>query len=104
MPRNSNGQFVKDAVTEEFLELGIDKIYKLSLTTSEAMEDGNKFIKLEVFLGHDSALKIIKLMNPKRIRWQMGEPPSKEAKEKYGKNASWNWSEYENKSLRVSGK
>lgn len=98
------GQFVKDAVSEEFLEIGFDKIYKLSLTTTEEFDDGTRFIKLEVSLGHDSIMKILKLLNPKRIRWQMGEPPSEEAKQKYGTKARWTWNEYDNKQLRLVSK
>lgn len=114
MPKKGSGQFVKDAMDESLLEIGFDKIYKVSFTTQEEFQTmdrdmaGNfktetRFVKSEISLGHDSLMKILKLINPKRISWQMGEPPSKEDKEKYGLKARWKWSEYDMNQLKLVG-
>jgi hypothetical protein len=106
--KSGNGTFVKDAMTEDLLEQGIDQIYKLSLsTTSEYLnkdtkEIENAFVQMSVNLSHDSVLKLLKQFNPKRVRWQRGEPPSKEDKEKYGNKARWQWSDYDFVQLRLA--
>ena len=106
--KRTQDQFVKDAMTEQLLELGIDSIYKLSLSTTteylnkDTKEVENRFVQMNVNLSHESALKILKLLNPKRVRWQMGEPPTAEAKEKYGSRAKWNWSDFDFVQLRLS--
>jgi hypothetical protein len=111
--KKSSGQFVKDAIDESLLEIGMDKIYKVSFTTQEEFTtrdrdiEGNfkteqRFVKAEVNLGHESLMKIIKLINPKRIHWEMGEPPTKEAKEKFGIKARWTWSPYDMNQLRLT--
>lgn len=116
MPNKRNtGNFVKDAMTEDFLEKGFDQIYSLSISTTQPFfnkdfinEDGTRgreetrFVQTKVDLGHDSVLKILKLLNPKRVRWQMGEAPTAEAKEKYGAKARWTWSDYDFVQLRLS--
>jgi hypothetical protein len=116
--KKGSGQFVKDAISEEFLEVGFDKVYKLSLSTTEQFVNPakqnaldptqtgieNRFIQMNVQLGHESVMKILKLLNPKRVNWQMGEPPTKEDKEKYGIKARWKWSDYDPVQLKlVSG-
>lgn len=116
--KKGSGNFVKDAMTEAFLETGIDKIYKLSLTTTEQFEKTsgqsvkdlqeptieNRFVKMEVSIGHESAMKLLKLLNPKRVNWVMGEPPSPEKIAKYGSKARWEWSDYDMKQLRLVAK
>lgn len=113
--KKGTGQFVKDAISEAFLEVGFDKVYKLSLSTTEQFVNPNKqnaldptqtgienrFVQMNVNLGHESVMKILKLLNPKRVNWQMGEPPSKEDKEKYGLKARWKWSDYDPVQLRL---
>lgn len=114
--KKGKGDFVKDAMTEQFLERGIDKIYKLSLSTTEEFlnktkvnpldpeQTGieNRFIQMSVNLSAESAMKIIKMLNPKRVAWQMGEPPSQKDKEKYGVNARWKWSDFDANQLRLT--
>lgn len=114
--KKGSGNFVKDAMTEQFLETGIDKIYKLSLTTTEQFQKTtgtikdlqeqeeqieNRFVKMEVQLGHESVMKLLKMINPKRVNWVMGEPPTVEAIAKYGAKARWKWSDYDMKQLRL---
>lgn len=115
--KKGSGNFVKDAMTEAFLETGIDKIYKLSLSTTEQFEQTtgtikdlqepvieNRFVKMEVNLGHESVMKLLKMINPKRVNWVMGEPPTNEAVAKYGAKARWKWSDYDMKQLRLVSK
>lgn len=117
--KKGSGNFIKDAMTEQFLESGIDKIYKLGITTTEQFQKTtgtvrdlqeqedlieNRLVKMEVSLGHESIMKILKLLNPKRVNWVMGEPPTEEAKQKYGLKARWKWSDYDMKQLRLVAK
>lgn len=92
MARTKKGSFVKCASTDEFLEIGVDKVYTLRLgTTVEAKnmkgEAINRYVHLEVNLNHDSALKVIQLLNPKRVKWEEWIPPTEEDKTKYGDKA-----------------
>ncbi len=87
MARTKKGSFVKCAGSEEFLEIGVDKIYALRLATTISGQKGDRYINLDVSVNHETAMKVLQLLVPRRVRWNEWLPPDEEAKKKYGKDA-----------------
>lgn len=87
MAKTKKGSFVKCAGSEEFLEIGIDKIYNLRLATTVEGAKGTRYIHCEVALNHEFAMKVLQLLVPKRVHWEEWLVPTEEEKEKYGDKA-----------------
>jgi hypothetical protein len=87
MAKTKKGSFVKCAGSEEFLEIGIDKIYTNRLTTTVEGAKGTRYIHCEVALNHEYAMKILQMFVPKRIHWEEWIPPTEEEKKQYGDKA-----------------
>lgn len=65
-------------------------------------EKYNKRIHCELEVTHSNFIKVIKLFNPKKIKWNIWEPPSDEDVAKYGDKAFGGWVPFDNEQLRLS--
>jgi hypothetical protein len=82
-----DGSFVKDSMNPDImLEVGQDKIFDLSFRTTVEGAKGKRYIHADLILNHDNAVKILKLFDPKRVKWKEWLAPTSEEREK-NKNA-----------------
>lgn len=81
-------RYVKDDLNGEMMEEGVDKIYTVRVGQKIEGASGNRYIHLELHLGHESFTELVlKKFEAKKIRWIEWLPPTDEEIQKFGQKA-----------------